>query len=279
MENKINADIDPARLRERQDSERPLAAEVARAGGALLWLSAPPAKADTGGRRLEALFPFRDDQQQWLRKTCRLRSPEKLTEDGRWSLPPSALNKVVAASLDEFGVVGLFQDVAEELRDCAPECMNAEGLDCVCGCLGENHGGAAGWVTVTMTGLLPGETELGHRRMYRRLTPVVITEPTRSYAGELDDVQYTTSFKERRLDHWPRAAEFDCLSCTTSRAEVWDHCHTHGFVRAPLCDPCNTWMWSGHEVPPRSERVVDLAYYKRCPGHRVAWKPQGPCSA
>lgn len=269
---------DPERLRERQEAERPLSAEVLGAGGALLWLSARPTNPGDARQKLESLFPPAEEQEQWLRKTCRVRSPQKLIQDGRWKLPPSALNKVVAASLDEFGVVGLYQDIAEELRECDPRCMNAEGFDCVCGCLGENHGGAAGWFAVTMTGLLPGVTELGHQRMYRRLTPVVITAPTRPYTGELDGAQYTTSFKERRLGNWPRAAEFDCLSCLTNRAEVWDHCHVHGFVRAPLCDPCNTWMWTGHEVSPRSAKPVDLAYYKRCLLNRRWGAPQGNCS-
>ncbi|WP_407942534.1 endonuclease domain-containing protein [Nocardia salmonicida] len=26
---------------------------------------------------------------------------------------------------------------------------------------------------------------------------------------------------------------------------MWDHCHAHGYVRAPLCEPCSTRHWSG----------------------------------
>lgn len=268
---------DPERLQERQNAERPLSAEVLGAGGALLWMSARPAKPTDPAQKLEALFPVAQDQGQWLRKTCKVRAPVKLIQDGRWKLPPSALTKVVAASLDEFGVVGLYQDVAEELRECDPRCMDAKGLDCVCGCLGANHAGAAGWVTVSMTGLLPGETEVGHRRMYRRLTPPGSITPPRAYDGELDGAQYTTSFKERQQLNWPRASEFACLSCSVERAEVWDHCHRHGFVRGPLCTPCNTWMWRGHAVPPRSVKKVDLSYYKNCVPYLMNG-PRGGCS-
>ena len=224
------------------------------------------------------LLPAGDDQLQWLRKTCRIRAPGELGAEGRWSLPKSTLSKVVAASLDRFGLVGLFQDQADDAHDCDQRCQNAVGLECVCQCLGANHAGAAGWVTTTMTGLLPGADCFGVRRTYRRLTPPVITSPPRVYAGELDGVEYTTEFALRIAAHWPRAAEFACLSCGVDRAQVWDHCHHHGMVRAPLCDPCNRWMWSGWDVPPRSVRVVDLGYYRRCTGHEVWAGPQGRCS-
>ncbi|MGW4412012.1 endonuclease domain-containing protein [Nonomuraea sp. NPDC004702] len=39
-----------------------------------------------------------------------------------------------------------------------------------------------------------------------------------------------------------------CACCTTERAQVWDHCHTHGLVRAPPCGPCNTRHWQGWQA-------------------------------
>ncbi|MFE5027251.1 endonuclease domain-containing protein [Streptomyces sp. NPDC056656] len=64
-----------------------------------------------------------------------------------------------------------------------------------------------------------------------------------------------------------------CAACMTVRATVWDHCHTHGFVRAPLCNRCNTRYWRGWE--PRQGRSaanhnLDASYYRRCPNYSDA---------
>lgn len=60
-------------------------------------------------------------------------------------------------------------------------------------------------------------------------------------------------------------AEYD-----DERASVWDHCHTHGFVRAPLCNRCNTRNWRGwrpqHGRATHS-RNFDGSYYGWCPKH------------
>ncbi|MEU8978313.1 DUF6082 family protein [Streptomyces sp. NPDC048309] len=55
------------------------------------------------------------------------------------------------------------------------------------------------------------------------------------YDGQLTGERYRVDREGRR--NWPTAAQFMCASCMTVRASVWDHCHTHGFVRAPLCTP------------------------------------------
>ncbi|WP_346179938.1 endonuclease domain-containing protein [Streptomyces osmaniensis] len=33
--------------------------------------------------------------------------------------------------------------------------------------------------------------------------------------------------------------------CVTVRASMWNHCHTHGFMREPLCNRCNARHWRG----------------------------------
>lgn len=61
---------------------------------------------------------------------------------------------------------------------------------------------------------------------------------------------------------------------------VWDHCHTHGYVRAPLCNRCNTRNWRGWQpafgraLPTRN---LDTTYYQRCPEHGI--DPDRHCSA
>jgi hypothetical protein len=93
-----------------------------------------------------------------------------------------------------------------------------------------------------------------------------------AYQGELRGRRYSAD-AARRVG-WPAAAQFMCAACLTQRARVWDHCHAHGFVRAPLCNACNTRHWRGWQ--PRHGRAapslnVDTSYYGWCP-----WFSDGP---
>ena len=239
-----------------------------RAGGALVWV---PFHSD----HYLARFPRRDDQEFWLKVVCRIRAPEKIDDVGRWRLARSTLNKVLRAGLDEYGSVGLFLDVEGKLAECDARCQNATSLDCVCGCLGENHGSGPDtikWVEVSNAELVweRGTT----RRMFRLLTPYAIEGDAKVYDGELELIAYTENFKRRERDGWPRASEFWCASCATARASVWDHCHTHGYVRAPLCSPCNTWHWAGWGYDVRLSKKADISYLKLCP-----YRSTGQCSA
>ena len=64
------------------------------------------------------------------------------------------------------------------------------------------------------------------------------------YNGELSGVRYRADLAGRK--GWPLAARFMCAGCLGARARVWDHCHTHGFVRAPCVQylqyPPMVWM-------------------------------------
>lgn len=40
---------------------------------------------------------------------------------------------------------------------------------------------------------------------------------------------------------------------------------THGYVRAPLCGPCNTWHWAGWGYDVRLSKKADMSYLKLCP--------------
>lgn len=98
------------------------------------------------------------------------------------------------------------------------------------------------------------------------------------YAGELSGHRYRADRKSRT--GWPKAAQFMCAGCLATRARVWDHCHAHGYVRAPLCNTCNTRYWSGWS-PERGRATtssnLDTSYYQWCRYHGVRWA--GPCSA
>jgi hypothetical protein len=122
--------------------------------------------------------------------------------------------------------------------------------------------------------------DLGHvQRCHVRYVPAPAGAGEASiYAGELRGCQYTADRKDRRS--WPQASQFMCASCLTRRARVWDHCHVHGWVRAPLCGRCNTRNWKGWSPEygrTSPEENVDTSYYMNCPGYQPgygAW----PCS-
>jgi hypothetical protein len=246
-----------------------LAAEVRVFGGALLWLPARDAEEDD---RLRGWFPL-DEPKKWLRKGARIKSPELV--DNRWHVPRSAMFKVVKACVEEFGRVGLFRD-AEDALECDLRCMDAEGDECDCGCLGQNHGGLNRlWMTVRDAVELPGDP----KRIFILVTTFLVSTSPKVYAGELKGVTFTDDYPQRKVDNWPRQSEFWCASCGTERATVWDHCHEHGFVRAPLCAPCNRWMWSGWPVPPRKVKQCDLGYYKFClHNYGSKYNARGTCS-
>ena len=98
------------------------------------------------------------------------------------------------------------------------------------------------------------------------------------YHGELSGRRYRADRAGRY--GWPTASQFMCAGCLITHACVCDHCHAHGFVRAPLCNTCNTRHWGGWQPQyGRAEpsRNVDSSYYHWCPPYADEW--EGPCSA
>lgn len=83
-------------------------------------------------------LPFRDDNRVWLRGERRSR-PRWDAAGKYWSVPASWFDYVIRTSLERYGRVYAIQGSREQQR-CAPACWNAEGFDCECSCLGENHG-------------------------------------------------------------------------------------------------------------------------------------------
>ncbi|WP_256340481.1 endonuclease domain-containing protein [Streptomyces sp. 2231.1] len=97
----------------------------------------------------------------------------------------------------------------------------------------------------------------------------------------------------RRVTGWV------CAVCCTAPAAVLDHCHEHGYVRAPVCQSCNSLERPDHlysndvRVAGRYQRLFDtdaadwLDHWHRCPGcrarttlplpHLAAWTAHVAC--
>ncbi|MFE2553642.1 endonuclease domain-containing protein [Streptomyces sp. NPDC059355] len=96
-----------------------------------------------------------------------------------------------------------------------------------------------------------------------------------------------------------KVAGWTCAVCRTAPAAVLDHCHEHGYVRAPVCSSCNTLERPDHlysndiRVAGRYTRLFDadaagwLDHWHRCPGcrtrttlplpHLAAWTAHTAC--
>ncbi|MGY4967384.1 endonuclease domain-containing protein [Streptomyces sp. 900105245] len=94
-----------------------------------------------------------------------------------------------------------------------------------------------------------------------------VSAPLRPYKGELQGHVY--SVLTRKPGTSRKVAGWACAVCRTAASAVVDHCHEHGYVRAPVCQSCNTLERPDHlysndvrvagryqrlfEVPPRCE--------------------------
>lgn len=220
-----------------------------------------------------AKIPPRKGNRRWLHETVGIRSPE-LGGD-RWNLPRSSLVRLVTAAIDRYGFIVLWRDMSK-LSRCTRACLEATGAECDCSCLGAHHGqDAAGWFERL------GDAVVADHGECMRTAVVYSARGSDAdavvYDGELTGERYRVDRASRR--DWPLATRFMCAACMTVRATVWDHCHTHGFVRAPLCNRCNTRYWHGWQ--PRHGRTasshnLDASYYRWCPKNMNS---QAACSA
>ncbi len=220
-----------------------------------------------------AKIPAKKGNRRWLRKTVRVRSPQ--LDGDRWTLPRSCLVRLVTGAVDRYGFIVLWRDMSR-LSRCTRACLEAVGAECDCSCLGEHHGqDAEGWFERVGDVVV---ADLG-----QRVRTAVVYGARGSdagavvYDGELAGEQYSVDPRHRK--GWPKASQFMCAGCMNVRASVWDHCHAHGFVRAPLCNRCNTRYWKGWQ--PRYGRAapsrnLDASYYRWCPNRADEWTA---CSA
>jgi hypothetical protein len=80
----------------------------------------------------------------WLRSELGHRVDLQYVGRGEWEIARAHLRELIEACAERFGEVDVILDFRARDR-CDARCRDAVGDDCVCSCLGENHGGAAYW--------------------------------------------------------------------------------------------------------------------------------------
>jgi len=105
-----------------------------------------------GSNPIRLRVPFSADNREWLKNGTRKKEPEWNKKDKYWELPVSRFNELVQMILDRHEQIYIIQPYREK-EICAPACMNAEGFECQCSCMGANHGLANqnGWLEVSET--------------------------------------------------------------------------------------------------------------------------------
>ncbi|MEV0928107.1 endonuclease domain-containing protein [Streptomyces spongiicola] len=123
--------------------------------------------------------------------------------------------------------------------------------------------------------------------------------PPRAYDGELQGQVYSVLGRKPGISR--KVAGWRCAVCRTAPAAVLDHCHEHGYVRAPVCHSCNTQerpdhlygndiRVADHYIPLFHTHAADwLRHWHRCPGcrtrttlplpHLAAWTARISCRA
>lgn len=126
----------------------------------------PVALRRGGSQPIRLRLPFAATNREWLKNGARKKEPEWNKEKKFWELPASRFNELVEMLLERFGRLYIIQPY-REMEICAPACMNAEGFECQCSCMGANHGAAnrGGWFEVSETFAV----RYGERRLACRL--------------------------------------------------------------------------------------------------------------
>ncbi len=105
-----------------------------------------------GGQPVRLRVPFSNDNRKWLKDGPRKKEPEWNKKDRYWELPSSRFNEIVKMVLDRYDQIYIIQPYREK-EVCARACMEAEGFECQCSCMGANHGSSnqSGWFEVSET--------------------------------------------------------------------------------------------------------------------------------
>ncbi|HEY8980449.1 MAG TPA: endonuclease domain-containing protein [Streptomyces sp.] len=133
------------------------------------------------------------------------------------------------------------------------------------------------WLHTTRSGAAdPAVTEQHRRPVTDGSGPAV---PQRPYTEELRGQLYSAVRRKPGISR--QVAGWLCAVCGAAQAAVLDHCHEHGYVRAPVCPSCNTLERPDHlydndvRVASRYRRLFDtdaagwLRHWHRCPGCRT----------
>jgi hypothetical protein len=90
--------------------------------------------------RIQLRLPYSPDNRVWIWQTGG-QKPQwiKGKPYSYWSLPAAWFNRLCLRLIKRYGRAYVIQPHNENAK-CAPACWDAEGLDCECSCLGENHG-------------------------------------------------------------------------------------------------------------------------------------------
>lgn len=104
-----------------------------------------------GGKdQLKTRVPYAKNNRAWLKVGHRI-EPEWNREKKYWALPKSWFNDIVNKCIEQHGKVYVIQPYRKQEK-CAPACMNANGHECNCSCMGENHGTGGpnkGWLVIS----------------------------------------------------------------------------------------------------------------------------------
>jgi hypothetical protein len=116
-------------------------------------------------------MPYEPDNRLWLKEALgeRIR-PTWNREEQRWEIARQHLRTVVERLAERWGEVDVILEFREAER-CDTRCRDAQGDDCVCSCLGDNHGGAAywkNWIEMGDTTLVSSGVLQRTRRVIRR---------------------------------------------------------------------------------------------------------------
>lgn len=133
-------------------------------------------------------IPFTTDNREWLLGSGR--RIQWLNDYKAWELPVSRFSELVRLALARYGSVYLIQ-AFRRLQKCAPACWKAEGPDCECSCMGENHGtGRALEYEVSDTFAFEwGKRQLACRLLKRRSMAAGVSLP--SGAGSARELKET----------------------------------------------------------------------------------------
>ena len=117
-------------------------------------------------------MPFNPDDTRanprWLKQHLGPRIDVQHVGSGVWEIARTHLRSTVAGLADRFGHVHVYL-YFDDRQKCDTRCVAARGVECVCSCGGENHGGAdwlRDWRQVGATTLIGAHTLQRHMLVY-----------------------------------------------------------------------------------------------------------------